>query len=166
MGQREYSLTPGGSRVYVPKDVDLEHIPSLNQIFESLDIGYKFYKNYGRLGGFDIRKTTEKRDDDGTVIRKHYVCSSEGFNDVDIGSLESNNWKNGKERRTASRRCGCKAKMVLKYTSGNRYYVFSFVEQHNHPLASKTGRQFLRVSRDMGISSRNFVFAAGKANIG
>lgn len=56
--------------------------------------------------------------------------------------------------------------MVLKYMAGNKYFVFSFVDAHNHPLASESGRQFLKVSREMTISLRNIVFNASKVNIG
>ncbi|KAK1394949.1 hypothetical protein POM88_014005 [Heracleum sosnowskyi] len=132
-------------------------------VFDSLDKGYKFYKDYCRLGGFSVRKATEKRDgDDKTILLKHYVCSREVFNDSKDYSVN----KVVKRRRTASQRCGCKAKMVLKYMVGGQYFVLSFVELHNHPLASETCRQFLRVNREMSINLRNIVFYSSKVKIG
>lgn len=154
-----YNVSPGGNRYYIPSCVGDIGIPFVNQIFESLDKGYKFYKEYGRLGGFSVRKTTEKTDDNGTILLKHYVCSCEGFNDPKKDQVV-------KKRRTVSRRCGCKAKFVLKYMSPGKYFVFSFVEQHNHVLASETGRQFLRSSREMNTNLRNIIFDASKVNIG
>ncbi|KAK1389759.1 hypothetical protein POM88_017937 [Heracleum sosnowskyi] len=160
---RSYIASHGGRRYYKPSSVGEIGRPFTNQIFESLDKGYKFYKQYARLGGFSVRKTTEKRDDDDkTILLKHYVCSREGFNDPNDYIAD----KVVKRRRTGSQRCGCKAKMVLKYMRGGTYFVYSFVELHNHPLATENGRQFLRVSREMNTILRNFAFDASKVNIG
>ncbi|KAK1389608.1 hypothetical protein POM88_017786 [Heracleum sosnowskyi] len=158
-----YTKSPGGNMYYIPSSVGEIAIPFTHQVFESLDKGYKFYKDYGRLGGFSVQKTTEKRDDDGeTILLKHYVCSREGFNDPKDDSGD----KVVQRRQIASQRCGCKAKMVLKYMAGGQYFVFSFVELHNHPLASETGRQFFRVNREMNINLRNIVFDSSKVKIG
>ncbi|KAK1376405.1 STI1 domain-containing protein [Heracleum sosnowskyi] len=150
-----YTESPGGNRYYIPSSVGEIALPFTHQVFESLAKGYKFYKDYGRLGGFIVRKTTEKRDDDGeTILLKHYVCSREGFNDPKDDSGD----KVVQRCQTASQRCGCKAKMVLKYMAGGQYFVFSFVELHNHPLASETGgysnvgatlRDFRNFNRDL-----------------
>nr|XP_017228025.1 PREDICTED: protein FAR1-RELATED SEQUENCE 5-like [Daucus carota subsp. sativus] len=153
------TVSPGGMRYFMPSIVAGSDVPFRNQAFDSLDKAYKFYKEYGRLGGFDVRKTTKKRDADGTIILKHFVCSKEGFND-------GSHCEENRQRRTVSRRSGCKAKVVMKIMSQNRYYVFNFVELHNHPLASESGRQFLRASREMTVSLRNIVFDAAKINIG
>ncbi|WOH08980.1 hypothetical protein DCAR_0728431 [Daucus carota subsp. sativus] len=142
-----------------------DEVPFANQIFDSLEKAFKFYKEYGRLGGFDVRKGTGKKDSEGTIILKHFVCSNEGYNVVNPGCDEKVG-KVVKERRTGSRRCGCKAKIVVKIMSQNRYFILSFVELHNHVLASENGCQFLRSSRNMSISLRNMIFDASKVNIG
>ena len=153
------TVSPGGMRYFMPSIVAGSDVPFRNQAFDSLDKAYKFYKEYGRLGGFDVRKTTERRDADGTIILKHFVCSKEGFND-------GSHCEENRQKRIVSRRCGCKAKVVMKILSQNRYYVFNFVELHNHSLASESGRQFLRASREMTVSLRNIVFDTAKVNIG
>ncbi|KAK1397110.1 hypothetical protein POM88_006973 [Heracleum sosnowskyi] len=161
--ETNYIVSPGGKRYYKPRCVGDIGIPFTNQVFETLDKGYKFYKQYARLGGFGVRKTTEKKDDDNkTILLKHYVCSNEGFNDPN----DHNSDKVVQRRRTGSQRCGCKSKMVLKYIHGGTYYIFSFVEIHNHPLETENGRQFLRINREMTTILRNFVFDASKVNIG
>lgn len=156
-------LSPGVKKYFLPIAADSSTIPVIGQEFESLVKGYKFYKEYARVGGFTVRKTTEKKDEDDVIVLKHYVCSCEGFNELNLGKTAA---KQVKERKTVSRRCGCKAKMVLKYMSPNKYFVFSFVEHHNHALASETGRQFLRSNREMTIGLRNIVYDAAKVNIG
>nr|XP_017228819.1 PREDICTED: protein FAR1-RELATED SEQUENCE 5-like [Daucus carota subsp. sativus] len=161
-----YTVSPGGMRYYIPSCVDAVDTPVCNQVFDSLEKAYRFYKEYGRLGGFDVRKATEKKDSDGTIILKHFVCSKEGFNEVKFGNSDEVVAKGVRGRRTVTRRCGCKAKFVVKITSQNRYYVLNFVELHNHTLASETGRQFLRASREMTVGLRSIVFDAAKVNIG
>ncbi|KAK1368572.1 hypothetical protein POM88_034664 [Heracleum sosnowskyi] len=91
-----------------------------------------------------------------------FYKNREGFNDVNDDSCSNV----VKRRRTVSQRCECKAKIVVKYTSLDRFFVLSFVEKHNHPLASETGRQFLRANREMSLGLRTLVFGAAKVNIG
>ena len=67
------SITPGGSRYYLPKCLDNNCRPFVDQFFDSLVAGLSFYKEYGRVCGFDTRKSAEKKHDDGTTISK-YVC--------------------------------------------------------------------------------------------
>ncbi|XP_074327584.1 protein FAR1-RELATED SEQUENCE 5-like [Apium graveolens] len=71
-----------------------------------------------------------------------------------------------KKRRFITRRCGCKAKMVLKYMVLNKYFVYCFVAHHNHPLTCEKGRHFLRSSREMTTSLRNICYNGAKVNIG
>ncbi|KAL1823979.1 hypothetical protein ACET3Z_010757 [Daucus carota] len=75
-----YTLSPGGQKYYLPSSVDLVEMPFANQVFDSLDKAFKFYKEYGRLG-----------------VKK-------GYNVANFGSEEKVG-KFVKERRTGSRRC-------------------------------------------------------------
>ncbi|XP_074377909.1 protein FAR1-RELATED SEQUENCE 5-like [Apium graveolens] len=125
-------------------------------VFESVDQGYQFYNTYARLDGFSVRKTTEKLDDADTVLLKHFVCSCEWFNNP------KDDPKLLKKRRSVTRRCGCKAKMVLKYMVPNKYFVYCFVVHHNHPLTCEKGRHFLRSSREMTTSLRNICYNGAK----
>ena len=151
-------ISPGGNRYYVPV-VDAAFTPFVKQIFESLDSCLKFYKEYGRYCGFDVRKGCDKRDEKGTTILKHFVCSREGFNDLFRNKIV-------RGRRTVSRRCGCKARVVLKLMECNKYAVHNFVEEHNHPFVDESCRQFLRVNRKMTVGLRSIIFDAAKVNIG
>ena len=159
-----YLVSAGGQRLYAPFDVPDVSKPVINQLFQNLEQGFIFYKEYGRLAGFDVRKGTEKKDDFGTIIIKYYTCGREGSND--FRSVSDSIVSKGKRRRTCSTRCGCRAKILLKLNMQKEYFVLKFDDLHNHPLIDESGRQFLRASREMSISSRNFVFDAGKVNIG
>ena len=52
--------------------------PLLNQWFNFIDEGFLYYKDYGRLFGFDIRRSTERSDKDGNTTIKYFVCSKSG----------------------------------------------------------------------------------------
>ena len=125
-------------RFYLPVNVPDVSKPNINQSFQSLDQAFAFYKDYGRLSGFDVRKGTEKKDAFGTITFKHYTCSKEGSNE--FRSISDSNSSNVKRRRTASTRCCCKAKIVLKLNKDRQYFVFKFDEVHNHPLVDESGR--------------------------
>ncbi|XP_074346563.1 uncharacterized protein LOC141685355 [Apium graveolens] len=66
---RNYTISPGGNRYYIPSCVVENGVPYTNQVFESVEQGFNNPK------------------DDPKVLKK---------------------------RRSVTRRCGCKAKMVLK----------------------------------------------------
>ncbi|KAL8087766.1 hypothetical protein AgCh_037789 [Apium graveolens] len=72
-------VSPGGRKYYKSSCVGDINVPFENQVFVSLDKGYIFYKEYAYLGGFGVRKGTEKKDKDDvkTILLKHYVCSCE-----------------------------------------------------------------------------------------
>nr|XP_017217052.1 PREDICTED: protein FAR1-RELATED SEQUENCE 5-like [Daucus carota subsp. sativus] len=53
--------------------------PYSGQIFRDIETCFKFYAEYGRQGGFDIRKSSQKVRD-GIVVYKYFVCSKGGHN--------------------------------------------------------------------------------------
>ncbi|XP_074326816.1 protein FAR1-RELATED SEQUENCE 4-like [Apium graveolens] len=156
----DYIVSPGSMKYYLPSYVGNISVTFENQVFDSLNKGYCFYKEYVRLSGFGVRKTTKKKGVYRTITLKHFICSCEGFNDP----YEEK--KALKKRCTISQRCGYKAKMILKYMGDNKYFIKTFVELHNHPLASETSLQFLKANREMNISLRTICFDASKVNIG
>ncbi|KAK1396742.1 hypothetical protein POM88_006605 [Heracleum sosnowskyi] len=159
------TFTPGGRRYYVPISIDEACIPVVNKLFDSMEEGMEFYQAYGRLSGFNTRRSTEKTDDDANIVSKYVVCSRAGFNEKKL-IVSNKKSSQVKRRRTVSNRCGCGAKIILRVVSGKTYRISMFVEEHNHDLVPKSGRQFMRVNRQMSIISRKFVFDAANVNIG
>ncbi|XP_074351719.1 protein FAR1-RELATED SEQUENCE 5-like [Apium graveolens] len=161
-----FNITPGGHKYYIPKcSGDISKL-EVNQSFDSLEEGIQFYKEYGRLSGFNVRLTTETKDDrDEIILRKYIVCGRAGINDMPRNSDESSS-KTVKRRRTISGRCGCKEKYVFKRTGSDKYVVAVFEEKYNHPLASEEGLQFLKANREMTNSMRQHVVDTAKVNIG
>ncbi|XP_020272069.1 protein FAR1-RELATED SEQUENCE 5-like [Asparagus officinalis] len=158
--------SPGGGMYWKPR-VEAEVKPYLNQSFRSLEDGIEFYREYGRKSGFEIRRHTEKKHEDGTVLLKHIVCSRAGSNEskMDVDIDESSSILK-KRRRTVSSRCGCKAKVVFKFDGLKGYNVLSFVEEHSHSLVSGSGKQFLKSNRVLGLAHKKLVFDGAKANMG
>ncbi|KAK1387882.1 hypothetical protein POM88_016060 [Heracleum sosnowskyi] len=158
------TVTPGGRRYYVPIAIDETFIPFVNKLFDSMERGMNFYQEYGMLSGFNTRRSTEKTDDDNNIVSKYVVCSRAGFNEKK-SIVPSKNSSQVRRRRTVSNRCGCHAKIILRIISGKTYRISTFVEEHNHDLVAKDGRQFMRVNRQMSTISRKFVFDAANVNI-
>ncbi|XP_020250144.1 protein FAR1-RELATED SEQUENCE 5-like [Asparagus officinalis] len=169
-GMDEVSLipfqSPGGGMYWKPR-VEAEFKPYLNQSFRSLEDGIEFYREYGRKSGFEIRRHTEKKHEDDTVLLKHILCSRAGSNeskmDVDFEDFSS---ISKKRRRTVSSRCGCKAKVIFKFDGLKGYNVLSFVEEHSHFLVSGSGKQFLKSNRVLGLTHKKLIFDGAKANMG
>ncbi|XP_020272197.1 protein FAR1-RELATED SEQUENCE 5-like [Asparagus officinalis] len=157
--------SPGGGMYWKPR-VEAEFKPYINQSFRSLEDGIEFYREYGHKSGFEIRRHTEKKHEDGTVLLKHIVCSRAGSNeskmDVDFEDFSS---ISKKRRRTVSSRCGCKAKVVFKFYGLKGYNVLSFVEEHSHFLVSGSGKHFLKSNRVLGLAHKKLVFDGAKANM-
>lgn len=97
---------------------------------------------------------------------KHIQCNHAGSPTQNKVYSESVAEIPGKRRRTTSRRCGCKAQIVMKPAGPRGFVVMSFVEQHNHPLASEVGKMFLRCNRDLSVGYQNFIMDCARANIG
>ncbi|KAK1351608.1 hypothetical protein POM88_054180 [Heracleum sosnowskyi] len=159
-------VTPDGRKFWTP-NCDVTEKPFLNQHFPTLEDAFIFYREYGRICGFDVRKSTQKSDGHGNVKAKHIQCNRAGwpkpkkakYDEIAVQSPK-------KRRRTSSRRCGCKAQIVMKSSGFGGFVVMSFVEEHNHPLASEAGKMFLRCNRDLSVGYQNFIMDCAKVNIG
>ncbi|KAL1826620.1 hypothetical protein ACET3Z_005032 [Daucus carota] len=74
-----YVLSPGGRKYYSPSVVDLSCVPAVNQVHDSLEKAFVFYKNYGRLRGFDVRKGTEETQKKNNQISRLWTPSPGRF---------------------------------------------------------------------------------------
>lgn len=54
-------------------------------------------------------------------------------------------------RRTSSRRCNCKAQIIMKPAGPRGFVVMSFVEEHNHSQSSKPTTIFLKCNRALSL---------------
>ncbi|KAK6118538.1 hypothetical protein DH2020_047717 [Rehmannia glutinosa] len=139
--------------------------------FFALETGIQFYRDYGALSGFDIRRSTTKRFSN-EVIRQHYVlCNREGFKNTkntipaEPADESESSTAHGSRKRT-SNRVGCNARCIFEYTGNGAYKIRSFEERHTHPMAVDTFKQFLKVNRNLNFGHQQFIINCTKANIG
>jgi hypothetical protein len=64
-----------------------------------------------------------------------FVCSREGFT--------KRKAKPSKQKKLFEIRCGCNARIYVRLSQDKRYYIASFVEEHNHGLVSPDKIHFL-----------------------
>ncbi|KAK1382518.1 hypothetical protein POM88_020253 [Heracleum sosnowskyi] len=167
--ESEYTcfVAANGSKYWTP-NCDDKYKPQTNKYIPTLEEAFTFYVDYGRICGFDVRKSTKKSDARGNRLAKYMLCNRGGNPKkkksqetcVNVGD------KPKKTRRTTSRRCNCKAQIILKPAGPRGFVLMSFVEEHNHPLASGAERMFLRCNRNMSIPYQNFIMDCARANIG
>ncbi|KAK1369541.1 hypothetical protein POM88_035633 [Heracleum sosnowskyi] len=162
-----YFKSPGGREFWTPK-CEQPFTPYVNQFFTTIEQAYNFYLEYGRKSGFEVRKNEQKKDKFRNISHKYIRCSHTGTSDSksSINSLVDDDSNSKKRRRTASRRCQCDAKLILKNMGPSGYVVLSFIEDHNHPLLSKEGRKFMKCNRKLSFRHKSFMFGAGNVNIG
>ena len=169
-----YQPTPPGSKFWIPK---ANKKPVEGTEFDSLEQALQFYKEYAREGGFEVRKggqKNRKKNDNPTV--KYFVCSREGLkpppkNDKSSsGNSQTDNTEVVtnviKRRKRGSQRCGCKAQLRLRKKEGNKYYVHTFFEKHNHSLVHENDYKYLRAARKLTFSKQQLLRQLSEANIG
>ena len=140
--------------------------PQLNQHYPTLEDAFIFYKEYGRICGFDVRKYTKRTDRFGNLYAKYLICNRGGSSRPKKLLDDVGNVVEGPFRKTSSKRCNCPAQVVLK-TAGNRGFVLmGFIEEHNHPLVSGAGPMFLRCNRHLSHAHQQFIMDCARANIG
>ncbi|KAK1382817.1 hypothetical protein POM88_020552 [Heracleum sosnowskyi] len=142
----------------------------------------ELYTQFGLQGGFNVRKSTQKVKNEKIVI-KYIVCSHGGCHETSMSKLskhsddamsESSHTSSVvgdqvRRRNTITKKCECNAKVILKslgFLESDGYLVSCFIEGHNHPLASESGKEFLRANRSMTTLQRHFLLDASKSNLG
>ncbi|PWA45564.1 FAR1 DNA binding domain-containing protein [Artemisia annua] len=169
-----YQRTPPGSKFWIP---DAKNKPVEGTEFDTIELALKFYKEYAREGGFEVRrggKKKRKTKEDPTL--KYFVCSKEGVkpppkNDKKTTDMsQSDNIQIVKQvikrRRRASQRCGCKAILRLRQTEENKYVVYTFFEKHNHPLVQENDYKYLRAARKLSFPKQQLLYHLSNANLG
>ena len=151
----------------VPYDKLIHHKPITGLLFESLDIGLEFYKNYGQKSGFDVNLSSLKRYNDGIVRLRYATCSRSGFTASFKNENIYENHGHGKRRRTSSKKKECPALSKFKNLRCSlQFYIYEFVEDHNHDLVNQDQLYLLRINRKIDFVDESFIHKAGTCNIG
>ncbi|XP_058767485.1 protein FAR1-RELATED SEQUENCE 5-like isoform X2 [Vicia villosa] len=93
---------------------DEEIKPKVGQIFDSLEDGEMFYKNYAHSVGFSVRCSSENKNKDGV---KRFVCSKEGYK-PNVSKEKEVSELGVKVKRRSLTREGCDVKDAFKLLEG------------------------------------------------
>ena len=88
-------------------------------IFDTLDDGLWFYKNYANACGFEVRRFGEKKSN-GVIMIKYCVCNRQGQRTV----------KSNTTSKRLHSRVNCPARIGFRRTKDEKYVIFKFVEGH------------------------------------
>ncbi|KAJ1412394.1 FAR1 DNA-binding domain [Sesbania bispinosa] len=105
-----------GSTILEPRN-DME--------FESHEAAYAFYKEYAKSAGFGTAKLSSRRS-----------RASKEFIDAKFSCIRYGNKQQSDDaiNPRPSPKIGCKASMHVKRRQDGKWYVYSFVKEHNHEL--------------------------------
>ncbi|XP_057543256.1 protein FAR1-RELATED SEQUENCE 3-like [Amaranthus tricolor] len=105
-------------------------LPEINMMFDTLDDGLCFYKNYATACGFEVRRFGEKKQGQRTV-------------------------KSNTTRKRLNSRVDYPTIIGFRRAKDEKYVVFKFVEGHNHGFASPTTSFHMKGSSDMHIGNKD-----------
>ncbi|KAK1270078.1 Protein FAR-RED IMPAIRED RESPONSE 1 [Acorus gramineus] len=128
--------------------------------FDSIDEAEKFYKNYAKIAGFCVRKSSTKYHDvDGSkeLYMRDFVCSKEGFKNSSTSNV------NPKPSRGHTR-LGCKAKISF-VKDGQRWKVRVLVDVHAHILCTPRKSHLLRSHREVTNAQKSLIDTFRETNV-
>ncbi|XP_038877514.1 protein FAR1-RELATED SEQUENCE 4 isoform X4 [Benincasa hispida] len=99
--------------------------PCLGMEFESHEDAYSFYRDYAKTMGFGTSKLSSRRS-----------RASKEFIDAKFSCMRYGNKQQSDDaiNPRPSPKIGCKASMHVKRKQNGKWYVYSFVKDHNHEL--------------------------------
>ena len=114
-----------------------------------------------------MHKGTDRKSSDATklTVWKYFLCNRQGYIDS-RGVSSSNAESSSSKRRRPSNRCGCPAKVTLRYDGHKGYRVKKFIERHNHPMVPESLKHLLRNNRKLTSVHQDFIINCLKSNIG
>jgi zinc finger SWIM domain-containing protein 3 len=146
-----------------PSSIDpntvLNPTPRLNMEFETLDDAWEFWKNYGGLMGFTVRKRYANKDKNEIITSGGFVCGNEGIRGQDNRVREV-------KRPRAETRTNCPARLRLKLIRQTRKYIVSdFIAKHNHDLQGVEAKHLIRSQRNVSQYQATTIDLADDAGI-
>lgn len=107
----------------IPEDTKLE--PHNDMEFDSNEAAYEFYKEYAKNVGFGTAKLSSRRS-----------RASKEFIDAKFSCIRYGNKQQSDDaiNPRPSPKIGCKASMHVKRRNTGKWYIHSFVKEHNHEL--------------------------------
>jgi hypothetical protein len=133
--------------------------PNDEMDFESHETAYTFYKEYAKSVGFGTAKLSSRRS-----------RSSKEFIDAKFSCIRYGNKQQSDDaiNPRPSPKIGCKASLHVKRRQDGKWYVYSFVKEHNHELLPAQAHFFRShrnsdpLSNDVRMRRRKNSTAGGK----
>nr|KAJ0221170.1 hypothetical protein LSAT_V11C200052780 [Lactuca sativa] len=145
---------------HVPYDKLIHKKSFKGLLFDLLDIGLDFYKTYGQESGFDVNMSSKKN-----TMMTQFILDIRHV--VDLNENINVKFSNVKRRRTSSKKNGCPVVSKFKNLRCSlMFYIYVFVEDHNHELVAQDQLHLLRINRIMDFLDESFIHKVGTCNIG
>ncbi|XP_038684045.1 protein FAR1-RELATED SEQUENCE 6-like [Tripterygium wilfordii] len=110
------------------------NVPVVGMLFESVDEMFKFYKEYGQVNGFSVKRRSLTKDANGDY---KYLISSCGRSDKFVSRS-----KNPVNHRGYSKN-ECKGRLVGRLSIDGKWKITLFEDVHNHNLSPSHSRFFV-----------------------
>ncbi|XP_071740435.1 protein FAR1-RELATED SEQUENCE 5-like [Rutidosis leptorrhynchoides] len=176
---------PDGKKLWFPNVPD-HFNPVIGSVLRSLEDCLYFYDLYAEAAGFNIKKASKNKDEDGSVIYQVYRCNrsgrpvpkplvppaivnppanvnaSQSVPDPD-SSIPNKPTKRKRQRRKVSNRKSssikveCEACIRFKLIEG-KIVIFKFFEGHSHKLITERNRNLLNKRRKLDPEHMKFLF--------
>ncbi|GJR64988.1 FAR1-related sequence 5-like protein [Tanacetum coccineum] len=122
---------------------------------------------YAEIGGFEVKKSGQKKTKSGLVKSKYVMCNREGVpKEININTLDPEN-SDKQVRNTRQRITGCKARIKVDLnTIFGKYEITKFVSKHNHQMIPKHYKHLTKKQRKMTQTEKMFVVKASTMRLG
>ncbi len=125
-------------------DTMVDWVPKVGMEFDTLEVAWKYWENYGKQLCFNVRKHyLNKSKIDGEITSRRFLCSKEGSRKADKRDHLTNQLR--QETRT---NCPVWLGVSLVWETG-KYKVYDFVAEHNHILHLPETTYMMRSQRRM-----------------
>ncbi|KAK8679661.1 hypothetical protein V6N13_145103 [Hibiscus sabdariffa] len=118
---------------------DVISAPHPDMEFESHEDAYSYYKEYAKSVGFGTAKLSSRR----SRVSKEFIDAK--FTCIRYGNKQQSD---DAINPRPSPKIGCKASMHVKRRQDGKWYVYSFIKEHNHELLP-TQAHFFRSHRNV-----------------
>ncbi|CAL1411663.1 unnamed protein product [Linum trigynum] len=167
-------------KITVQREIDdeIKILPSneetwMNLRFDTKDHGLLWYKGYAHDKGFSVRETggvkrTSNNKPCGVVRYFGGRCNKEGWRKGSANNPANDDHvdQQPRSRITKEDRWDCKA--VIRFQledSSQKYYISSWLDEHNHKMIPPSSRQFMRSNRTMNEVQKFLIDMYHKAGI-
>ncbi|XP_057773722.1 protein FAR1-RELATED SEQUENCE 5-like [Salvia miltiorrhiza] len=156
----EVSVSDLDNESYMSLRNQLEDKLQVGSVYDSLDVIYILYSQYGVVSGFSVKKGAQKKIDESKELKlKVFHCSCEGYpdNKRSVGRIASY-----KKQVT---RTNCKARLRVVRPEEGDWTVSVFFKQHNHEFVSPDQSYTLRSARHMSYAKKSVLDALRSVGI-